>query len=79
MKAVNVAELRAHFSEYLAEVEKGEDLQICKRNRAVARMSGVDVGPGRNATRLGSAKGSVKVLGSIVDPIFDADEWEMHR
>ena len=79
MKAVNVAEFRAHFSEYLAQVEKGEDLQVCKRNKAVARMSPVDVEPKRNMTRLGSASGSVQILGSLVDPVFDADDWEMHR
>lgn len=79
MKTVNVAEFRAHFSEYLAKVEKGEDVQVCKRNKAVARMTPVDVGPRKNMTRLGSSTGSVRIMGSLVDPVFDADDWEMHR
>ena len=78
MKSVNVAELRAHFGEYLAAVEGGEEVQICKRNRGVARILKEPHFTARNQTRLGFAKGSVRILGDIVGPAMDADDWEMH-
>ncbi|MCE9613282.1 MAG: type II toxin-antitoxin system prevent-host-death family antitoxin [Lentisphaerae bacterium] len=78
MKAVNVAELRAHFGEYLAEVERGEDVQICKRNKSVARLVRISTETVKNETRLGSAQGTVSILGDIVSPAIEAGDWEMH-
>jgi prevent-host-death family protein len=79
MKAVNVAELRAHFGEYLADVEQGCEVQICKRNKSVARIVRVATGTGKNGTRLGYARGTVRILGDIVAPAFGDEEWEMLR
>jgi prevent-host-death family protein len=79
MKAVNVAELRAHFGEYLADVVRGEEVQICKRNKGVARIVKLPGGSKRNGTRLGCARGTIRILGDIVSPALADDEWEMHR
>jgi len=79
MKAVNIAQFRAHFSEYLSDVERGEEVQVCKRNKAVARVVRIQNDKPRNRTRLGSARGTIKVLGSLTDPAVDLEDWEMLR
>ncbi len=38
MHTVSVAEAKAHLSEILSKVEAGEELQITRRGRAVARL-----------------------------------------
>lgn len=78
MISVNVAELRTHLGEYLGEVERGNDLEICKRNRAVARIVKIPSSAGENRTSLGSLKGSIRIIGDIVEPAFLEDDWEMH-
>jgi antitoxin (DNA-binding transcriptional repressor) of toxin-antitoxin stability system len=79
MKSVNVAEFRAHFGQYLAGVEQGEEVQICKRNKSVARILRSTAVPVRNGTVLGCARGTVRILGDIVAPAFGDDDWEMSR
>jgi len=77
MKSVNVAELRGHLGEFLACVQKGEEVQVCKRNKAVARILKMPGQSGRNATKLGCARGTVQILGDIIAPAMNDDEWEM--
>jgi antitoxin (DNA-binding transcriptional repressor) of toxin-antitoxin stability system len=79
MITVNVAELRAHLGEFLADVQKGQEVEICKRNKGVARMVRPPSKIAGNRTRLGSAKGSVRILGDIVSPAIPEDDWEMLR
>ena len=79
MITVNMAELRAHLSEYLADVEQGQEVEICKRNRGVARMVRPPPAIAGNRTRLGSARGSVRILGDIVAPAIPESDWEMLR
>ena len=38
MHTVSIAEAKAHLSEILSKVEAGEELQITRRGRAVARL-----------------------------------------
>ncbi|RYG23476.1 type II toxin-antitoxin system prevent-host-death family antitoxin [bacterium] len=38
MKRVNIADAKAHLSEYLREVKRGETLVICERNVPVAEV-----------------------------------------
>lgn len=38
MQTVSVAEAKMHFSELLVQVEKGKELQISRRGRAIARL-----------------------------------------
>ena len=44
MKSVNVAELKNKLSAYLEEVEKGEEVVVKNRRKAVARILPVDAG-----------------------------------
>lgn len=38
MKSVSIAELKDHLSLYLSRVKAGEEIVICDRDRAVARL-----------------------------------------
>lgn len=38
VETVSVAEAKAHLSEILSKVEAGEELQITRRGRAIARL-----------------------------------------
>lgn len=38
MKTVNIGELKDHLSAYLRHVRAGEEVVICDRNRAIARI-----------------------------------------
>lgn len=38
MRSVSVADAKAHFSEILTVVEKGQEMQISRRGRAIARL-----------------------------------------
>jgi prevent-host-death family protein len=70
MKSVNVHEARIHLSKYLAQVEAGETVVICRRNKPVAELR--PVAPPRAAPRpIGLAEGQVTVLPEFFDPLDD--------
>lgn len=70
MKSVNVHDAKAHLSEYLAQVEAGETLIICRRNKPVAELK--PIVPVRETPRpIGLAEGRVKVLPAFFDPLDD--------
>jgi prevent-host-death family protein len=76
MKSANIAELKAHFSEFLALVESGEEVEIRKRNVPVARIVPCKVRR-RNQTKLGCGIGTVKINCDLTEPAFDESDWEM--
>jgi prevent-host-death family protein len=70
MIRVNIHEAKAHLSKYLARVERGEIVVICKRNEPVAELRPVV----RRATRrrpIGLGKGTVVVPPSFFEPLPD--------
>ena len=77
MQSANVADIKNHFSRFIALVEQGEEVLVCKRNQAVARIVKVEQGAPPNETRLGCGKGSVRIRGNLTDPILPEDDWEM--
>ncbi len=71
MKIVNVHEAKARLSEYLAAVERGEEIVIARRNKPVAKL--VLVEPERPARRRpwGLAKGMGHVPDDFNEPLDD--------
>lgn len=70
MKTVNVNEAKAHLSEYLARVEAGETVVICRRNKPVAELR--KVAPARTEPRpIGLAKGTGHVPPEFFEPLDD--------
>ena len=78
MKSANIAELKAHLSEFLALVEKGEEVEIRRRNVPVARIVPHRRRP-PNRTKLGCARGTVQIHCDLTEPAFDESDWEMLR
>ena len=78
MKVVNVAEIKAHLSEYLAAVEAGETVTIARRNKAVAKLVPVDAESARAKPRpIGLAKSLGEIHPSFFDPMTEDElaEW----
>jgi prevent-host-death family protein len=72
MNRVNIHDVKAHFSEYLAAVEAGETVVIARRNKPIAKL--VPIGPDEVALaprRIGLAKGKVRVLPAFFEPLDD--------
>ena len=78
MKTANVAELKNGLSGFLAAVERGESIEVCRHNRPVARLVPIET-PRRNRTKFGFAKDTCKILGSLTEPLIPESDWEMLR
>ena len=71
MTKANVFEIKARLSHYLAAVERGEVVVICKRNQPVAELRAIGVV--RSIPRpVGGAAGKVVVPASFFDPLPEA-------
>ena len=68
MKA-NVADVKAHLSEYLRQLQdSGETLTICNRNEPVAELRLL---PKKRIPEIGFAKGEFEVPPSFFEPLPD--------
>ena len=76
MKTTNVAEFKKHLSSFLSLVEKGETIEVRRRNVPIAQVVGL---PARrtNHTILGCGKGSVAFHGEVAEPLIPSRQWEM--
>ncbi|MGA7979376.1 MAG: type II toxin-antitoxin system prevent-host-death family antitoxin [Chromatiaceae bacterium] len=68
MKAVNVHEAKAHLSEYLAQVEAGETVLICRRNKPVAELRPI-AAVRKEPRPIGLAKGVGHVPPAFFEPL----------
>jgi prevent-host-death family protein len=72
----NIADFKNRISEMIAAVEKGEEIELRKRNVPVARI--LPVGKTRrNATQLGCGRKTGRILGDLVKPFMPEKDWEM--
>ena len=69
MIKVNIAEARADLSRYLARVERGETVTLCRRNVPIAEIRPIRVAPSRDRP-VGIDRG-MKVPASFFDPLPD--------
>lgn len=76
MKIANIADFKNHLSRFLKMVEKGEEIEIHKRNVPIAKVTPIRKHKG-NKTVLGCGKGSVKILGDITEPLIPEENWDM--
>ncbi len=77
MKIANIAEFKNRISEYLSAVEKGEEIEVRKRNRPIARVVSIEREKA-NKTVLGSGKGTGRIIGNVTEPLIPEDDWQMH-
>jgi prevent-host-death family protein len=76
-KTIPAGEFKAKCLKLMDEVEKtGEELVITKRGKPVAKLVPAEDAPDRQPPLLfGCLKGTVEILGDIVEPVIDPD-WE---
>lgn len=76
MKIANIAEFKNKLSEYLALVDQGEEIEIRRYNVPIARVVPI-LGFEKNKTVLGCGKGTVKIKGSLTEPLIPQEDWHM--
>lgn len=70
MQQVNIHEVRENLAEYLAAVERGEEVLICRRNQPVARLVAIEPAPTRKPRPIGkAADAGVPVPASFFEPM----------
>jgi prevent-host-death family protein len=74
-KQATIAELEKDLGHFLAEVEQGNEIVVCKENVPVAKISPISAR--KNTSRRGNAKGTIKILGDITGPCIPLEDWEM--
>jgi prevent-host-death family protein len=70
MVVVNIHEAKAHWSEYLARVEAGETVTICRRNVPIAELRPVRK-PQAEPRPIGLAEGMGHVSPEFFEPLDD--------
>jgi len=68
MVKVNIHEAKTHLSRYLAEVEKGETVLVCRRNEPIAEIRPVKQPPVERRP-IGLAAGKFEVPESFFEPL----------
>jgi prevent-host-death family protein len=76
MKVASVADLKNRLSEFLSFVERGEEIEIRKRNVPIARVVPL-LRQRANKTQLGCGARTVRVLGDLTEPIIPKGDWSM--
>jgi prevent-host-death family protein len=78
MKTVAISEFKAKCLSLLEEVQKTKQpLTVTRFGKPVAEV--VPIGPMPVQDWFGSMKGTFQILGDIISPANDEDEWEVLR
>ncbi len=78
MKEVAISEFKAKCLALIDQVEKTKQpLRITRRGKPVAEL--IPPTPATRAELFGRMKGRMEILGDIVSPATDPDEWEVLR
>ncbi len=70
MTTVNMHEAKTRLSQLVAKVEAGEEVIISRDGKPVAKLTRIAA---KKRAKFGFAKGTIKVIGDINDPM--PDEW----
>lgn len=78
-ETVNVAEFKDRFCELLAQVERGGEIIVCRRNVPLARVEPIrkpaPLDPQRRV--VGCMQGTVQIHGDLTEPGIPEADWEM--
>ncbi|HEX3532099.1 MAG TPA: type II toxin-antitoxin system prevent-host-death family antitoxin [Thermoanaerobaculia bacterium] len=75
MRSIRASEFKAKCLAILDDVERtGEPITILKRGRPVARL--VPPARGEGKYPQDTLKGTVKILGDVLEPVLPAEMWE---
>lgn len=76
MSQVNIADFKAHISEYLEAIEAGQEITVCRRNVPIAKISPLPKAS-RNRTQIGWCQGEIKIHGDLTEPQIPMEDWDM--
>jgi prevent-host-death family protein len=76
MKVANIAEFKDNLSKLIALVERGEVVEIRKRNIPIARLVPLAREQRKNQTKLGCGRGTVEIRGDLTEPLIPEESWE---
>lgn len=78
MKEVAISEFKAKCLAILDQVQKTKrPVRITRRGKPVAEV--IPPSPESRKNILGFMRGSVEILGDIIEPASDPDDWEVLR
>jgi len=78
MKTISISEFKAKCLGLIEQVDKTrQPLRITRHGRPVAEL--VPAGPERDRKFLGAMVGTGKIVGDIVSPVIDLQEFEAYR
>jgi prevent-host-death family protein len=78
MKSISISEFKAKCLGLIEQVDKTrQPLRITRHGRPVAEL--IPAGPDRKRKFLGDMAGTVEILGDIVSPVIDLDDFEAYR
>lgn len=72
MIRLNIHEAKTHLSKYLALVEQGERILLCRHNKPVAELRPIDT-PRQSPRPIGLAKGEFTVPEEFFKPLPEED------
>ncbi len=76
----NIADLKAHLSDYIEKVEEGEELTVCRHNKPVAKLVPIHgiKKSNRRAALMGSLTQKIRITGEWdgVSSLFTKEELE---
>ena len=74
-KTATIADFGSHLAEYLAAVQRGDEVVVTDQTGPVAKV--VPVQLKKNRTVLGSGRGTAQILGPLDEPLIPEEDWEM--
>lgn len=77
MRSADIADIKRNLSHYVALVEQGEEIQVCRRNMPVARVVPASVTKRENLTELGCGRDTGRIVGDITEPAMSAGDLRM--
>ncbi len=78
MRIANTAEFKNRISEYLSAVEKGEEVEVRRRNVPIARVVPIKK-RFTSTTKLGCGKGTGRIVADPTEPFIPEEDWSMLR
>ena len=78
MREIAISEFKAKCLALLDQVQKTKrPIRVTRRGKPVAEV--VPATPAHSADWIGSMKDEIEIVGDIVSPASDADDWEVLR
>jgi len=79
MDGVNVTELRQNLPAYLAKVRRGQRIKVTSRGKVIAEIVPPTADKSEADAARARLRGSVLKYDRPLEPVFEAEEWEMNR